>query len=200
MIRTRHSSVFVHVGMLALLFAGLTGVGCQFVFGDFTLESGVGGAAVIGGTTSGGQTSVASAGGNSSGGNSVIVGASGGTGAAGGTTTLSTCDGSNSCFLCNVEETHCILDNAGAPTGSANVCNDTRSGWIATECPKGCKLGDAGTDTCLTCIEGDASCSTRTVKGVVTPVLRSCVANSWLPTDCANSCVDATSTAPAACQ
>jgi len=187
MIRTRHSSVFVHVGMLALLFAGLTGVGCQFVFGDFTLESGTGGE-----PASGGATSTVSGGSNSGG--ASVVGATGGTAGTGGTATLGTCNGTNVC--CNVNQAHCQLDDAGMPNGTADVCNDTRTGWVTTGCAKGCLLGDGGSDTCAICTEGSALCVI--LDGV--RVLRACIAGGWSTITCANNCVDATSTAPAACQ
>ena len=187
MVRDRSLVVSPHLRQLGLLFAGLTSVGCQFVFGDFTLESGTGGE-----PASGAATSTVS-GGSDSGGTSV-VGATGGTSGTGGTATLGTCNGTNVC--CNVNQAHCHLDDAGMPNGIAEVCDDTRTGWVTTSCAKGCLLGDGGSDTCAICTEGSSLCVI--LDGV--RVLRACIAGGWSTITCANSCVDATSTAPAACQ
>lgn len=103
------------------------------------------------------------------------------------------------CVLCEANETHCVLDDAGLPNG-AETCSGNRSGWDATShCIGGCQIVDGKRDICPNCIDGNTVC--QSVASSDTVLVRTCVHGTWTTTDtCTRGCIEPTSVAPAACQ
>jgi hypothetical protein len=221
MLRFSNSGFTSKVSDAALWALVLFSVGCQVVFGDFTLEPGAGGTAAA----AGGSSPDAS-GGTNAGGSSAVSSTTGGTPDTCTGAPLYACSGAQvlkcvannwqvsetctaplscsaslgTCVACYTGQTRCTQTDVGTLTGNAETCSRTQMGWDPVSCAKGCTVVDGKNDICANCTSGDTVCASLTSGTSVKRVLRTCVVGAWVTTECVNGCGDATSAAPAACQ